>query len=239
MFDADFREGLKSGFPIALSAAPFGALFGAVAVDNGLSVTEATIMSGTVYAGASQLVGIELFGQKVAPWLIVLSVFAVNFRHILYSAAIARMISNWSFLQKAAGFFVLVDPQFAESVRKYENTGTVGFSWYMGFAAPVYVLWLAMTILGASLGNMIGDPKAIGLDVLLPIYFMGMVLSFRQRENFYPVMLASAVGATVAYHIVGSPWHVSLGAVAGILVAVLYPPKPNGATNSENRVETP
>ncbi|SPZ36116.1 putative branched-chain amino acid permease (Azaleucine resistance) [Agrobacterium tumefaciens] len=144
MFNADFREGLKSGFPIALSAAPFGALFGAVAVDNGLSVTEATIMSGTVYAGASQLVGIELFGQKVAPWLIVLSVFAVNFRHILYSAAIARMISNWSFLQKAAGFFVLVDPQFAESVRKYENTGTVGFSWYMGFAAPVYVLWLAM-----------------------------------------------------------------------------------------------
>lgn len=67
MFNADFREGLKSGFPIALSAAPFGALFGAVAVDNGLSVTEATIMSGAVYAGASRLVGIELFGQKVAP----------------------------------------------------------------------------------------------------------------------------------------------------------------------------
>ena len=65
MSNADFREGLKSGFPIALSAAPFGALFGAVAVDNGLSVAEATIMSGTVYAGASQLVGIELFGQKV------------------------------------------------------------------------------------------------------------------------------------------------------------------------------
>lgn len=67
MSNTDFREGLKTGFPIALSAAPFGALFGAVAVDNGLSIVEATIMSGTVYAGASQLVGIELFGQKVAP----------------------------------------------------------------------------------------------------------------------------------------------------------------------------
>ncbi len=124
MSNADFREGLKSGFPIALSAAPFGALFGAVAVDNGLSVAEATIMSGTVYAGASQLVGIELFGQKVAPWLIVLSVFAVNFRHILYSAAIARMITNWTFLQKAMGFFVLVDPQFAElgqEIRKHRR----------------------------------------------------------------------------------------------------------------------
>ena len=65
MFNADFREGLKSGFPIALSAAPFGALFGAVAVDNGLSVTEATIMSGTVYAGASQLVA-SLFDSSFA-----------------------------------------------------------------------------------------------------------------------------------------------------------------------------
>jgi len=239
MSNLDFREGLRSGFPIALSAAPFGALFGAVAADNGLSITEATIMSGTVYAGASQFVGIELFGQKVAPWLIVLSVFAVNFRHILYSAAIARMISNWSFLQKATGFFVLVDPQFAESVRKYENTGRVDFSWYMGFAAPIYLLWIVMTVVGASLGNLVGDPNAIGLDVLLPIYFMGMVLSFRQRENFYPVMLASAVGATVAYHFVGSPWHVSLGAVAGILVAVIYPPKPSETLSAENGVDAP
>ncbi|NWJ26645.1 AzlC family ABC transporter permease [Rhizobium sp. RM] len=237
MFDADFREGLRNGLPIALSAAPFGALFGAVAVDNGLSVVEATIMSGTVYAGASQLVGIELFGQKVAPWLIVLSVFAVNFRHILYSAAIAKMIAHWSFAQKTAGFFLLVDPQFAEAVRRYENGQTLGFSWYVGFATPVYVFWLAMTIIGASLGNLIGDPKAIGLDVLLPIYFMGMVLSFRTRANFYPVMLASAVGATAAYHFVGSPWHVSLGALVGILVAVLYPPSPDtsGANEGENR----
>lgn len=29
MSNTDFREGLKTGFPIALSAAPFGALFGA------------------------------------------------------------------------------------------------------------------------------------------------------------------------------------------------------------------
>jgi predicted branched-subunit amino acid permease len=149
------------------------------------------------------------------------------------------MITNWTFLQKAIGFFVLVDPQFAESVRKYENTGVVGFAWYMGFATPIYILWLVMTIVGASLGNLVGDPKAIGLDVLLPIYFMGMVLSFRQRENFYPVMLASALGATVAYHIVGSPWHVSLGALAGIFVAVVYPPKPTGEANSESKVETP
>jgi predicted branched-subunit amino acid permease len=51
-----------------------------------------------------------------------------------------------------------------------------------------------------------------------------MVLGFRKRASFYPVMLASAVGAIAAYHFVGSPWHVSIGAATGILLAVILPP---------------
>src|SRR3546814_623294 len=110
MNSIELREGLRAGIIIALSSAPFGVLFGAVAVDNGLSFLEAVLMSATVYAGASQLVGIELFGQRVEPWLVVLSVFAVNFRHILYSAALAKYIRHYSPLRKTVAFFLLVDP---------------------------------------------------------------------------------------------------------------------------------
>lgn len=219
-----FRSGLKRGLPVTLSVLPFGALFGAVAIDNGLTVAEAILMSGSIYAGASQLVGIELFNQNLPAWLVVLSIFAVNFRHVLYSAAMVRIVPEWSIARKAIGFFFLVDPQFAESVRQKEIHGKVGFSWYMGYALIVYVGWMLSTIAGALLGNLIGDPKAAGFDVLLPVYFMGMVLGFRTRSNFYPVMVASAVGAIAAYHFVGSPWHVSIGAMTGILLAVILPP---------------
>ena len=63
----EFYEGLRGGTMVGLAAAPFGALFGALARDQGMSLGELTLMSGTVYAGASQMVGIELFGQHVAP----------------------------------------------------------------------------------------------------------------------------------------------------------------------------
>ncbi|NTF32421.1 AzlC family ABC transporter permease [Rhizobium skierniewicense] len=224
MSDLTFRSGLKLGLPVALAVLPFGALFGAVAIDNGMTIFEATLMSGLIYAGASQLVGIELFNQNLPAWLVVLSIFAVNFRHVLYSAAMVRIVPEWSFAKKAFGFFFLVDPQFAEAVRLKETTGSVSYACYIGYAAIVYVLWMISTVFGASLGNLIGDPKAAGFDVLLPIYFMGMVLGFRKRASFYPVMLASAVGAIAAFHFVGSPWHVSIGAMAGILVAVIFPP---------------
>jgi predicted branched-subunit amino acid permease len=220
---------------VTLSVLPFGALFGAVAIDNGLSIFEATLMSGVIYAGASQLVGIELFNQNLPAWLVILSIFAVNFRHVLYSAAMVRIVPEWSLAKKAIGFFFMVDPQFAEAVRQKELHGQVRFSWYMGYALIVYTGWMISTVLGASLGNLIGDPKAAGFDVLLPIYFMGMVLGFRVRSHFYPVMLASAVGAIVSFHFVGSPWHVSIGALTGILVAVVLPPdRPDHQTNVLN-----
>ncbi|WP_333631774.1 AzlC family ABC transporter permease [Agrobacterium cavarae] len=238
MTQSPFRSGIRLGLPVALAVLPFGALFGAVAIDNGMTIYEATLMSGIIYAGASQLVGIELFNQNLPAWLVVLSIFAVNFRHVLYSAAMVRIVPEWSFVRKAIGFFFLVDPQFAESVRQKEMHGEVRYSLYMGYAFVVYALWMISTVVGASLGNLVGDPKALGFDVLLPIYFMGMVLGFRKRNSFYPVMLASAVGAIASFHFVGSPWHVSIGAMTGIIIAVILPPAKSDPVE-EPEVQTP
>ena len=224
---ADFVEGLRGGSAVALASAPFGALFGALAVENGLSLSETAFMSATVYAGASQMVGIELFGHNVHAWLIVLSILAVNFRHVLYSAALARYIGHFTPVQKFFTFFLLVDPQFAETLKRGEAGKPVTFVWYLGFGIIIYIPWVLVSLLGGLLGNYIGDPKLIGLDILLPAYFLGIVLDFRHRDNFLPVAAVSAVASVVAYHYVGSPWHVSLGAAAGIILAALFPPPPH------------
>jgi predicted branched-subunit amino acid permease len=223
MTRANFIEGLRGGFSVALASAPFAALFGALAADNGMSLGEITLMSATVYAGASQMVGVELFGHQVQAWLIVASILAVNFRHVLYSAAIARYISHFSPVEKFFTFFLLVDPQFAAAVKRGENGQPVTFAWYFGFGIIIYIPWVLISLMGGLLGSFIGDPKSIGLDILLPAYFLGIVIGFRNRDNFLPVALVSAVAAVVAYHYVGSPWHVSLGAAAGILLAALLP----------------
>lgn len=225
MFKSDYFDGVRTGTAIAISIAPFGAIFGAVAVDTGLSIAEATLMSIFLYAGVSQLVGIDMFGKNIAAWMIILSILAVNFRHILYSAAMVHVVKHWTFLQKAIGFFVLVDPQFATSVSKHQTGQSVSYSWYMGYASPLFFSWILSTIIGACFGNLITNPHAFGFDVLLPIYFMGMVMGFRSSSNFFIVMLVSAIGSSLAFKFVGSPWHVSIGGIAGILVAVLLPPK--------------
>ncbi|MFP1633527.1 AzlC family ABC transporter permease [Zhengella sp. ZM62] len=233
---AEIIDGLKASIPVVLSSMPFGLLFGAIAVKNGFSTFEAVFMSATVFAGASQMVGLELFGTHVAPWLIVLSIFAVNFRHVLYSAAIGRMLRPWGTLRMSIAFFLLVDPQFAETERRREQGRKITWRWYMSMALTIYVFWIADTWVGASFGNLITDPHALGLDFVLPVYFLIMVMGFRKRKSFIPVVLSSGVCAVLAENVVGSPWHVSIGALAGIVVAMMMPiPEEEPATEPGQR----
>ena len=225
---SDFWQGVRLSMPVVVASAPFALLFGAIAVDNGFSVFEAFLMSAAIFGGASQMVGIELFGQHVAPWLIVLSIFAVNFRHVLYSAGIGRRIAHWPVARQALGYFVLTDPQYAVAEARAQSGQTVGFAWYLGLGLPVYVFWVVESALGAVFGKLIPDTHALGIDFLLPIYFLGLVLGFRERPLWLPVVAASAAASIVAYKTVGSPWHVSIGAVAGVLLAVILPPHHSG-----------
>ena len=220
---SEFLKGARTGLPVILAVTPFGLLFGALAVANGLSVGETVLLSATVFAGASQMVGIELFGQDVAPWLIVFSIFAVNFRHVLYSAATGRKIVHWGRGKMAIGLFFLTDPQYAETEQRQELGFPVSLSWYMGLALPLYITFLLQSWLGALFGALISNPQALGIDFLLPVYFLALVMAFRKRPLWLPVVTASAAASIVAYQTIGSPWHVSIGAAAGIFVAAVAP----------------
>ncbi|PLW76743.1 AzlC family ABC transporter permease [Cohaesibacter celericrescens] len=228
-----FLEGAKRCLPVILAASPFGALFGALAVEAGMTVSEAVIMSASIFAGASQLVGLELFGQAIPAWVVVMSIFAVNFRHILYSASLGRHISHWPILQQAFGFFFLIDPVYAEAERRHERGFEVQFAWYLGLVIPIYIGWIALTWLGAILGNFLNDAQKWGIDFILPIYFMGLVLGFRKRSFWLPVVAVSAVASIIASKTVGSPWHVSIGAMAGILFAAVFAPNAKGQPPAE------
>jgi predicted branched-subunit amino acid permease len=219
----EILSGMRATLPSLISALPFGILLGAVSANMGLSTGEILLMNMTIYAGASQLVGIELFRHNVAPWLVVASIFAVNFRHILYSAALANHIEHFSLGKKLIAFFLMVDPQFAESLKRAESETPLTFTWYLAFGLTFYITWQITAVLGAIFGSLVGDPRALGLDVLLTVYFLGLTLGFRKKDNWLPTVLASGLAAILAKHLVGSPWHISIGALFGILVATLLP----------------
>lgn len=215
---AEISDGMRAALPVIAAAMPFGAVYGAAAVSKGLTLFETVFMTGTVFAGASQMVALDLLATPLPFWTIVLSVFAVNFRHILYSASLGRKMHMFSPLQKALAFLVLIDPQWA-ACEKRALSRPVTPSFYFGMAWPLYVGWIVATIIGAAFGKLIKNPEAIALDFVLPIYFIAILMGFRERHNWMPVVIISAVAALLAHWIIGAPWHVATGAFAGIIYA--------------------
>ncbi|MBP0616952.1 AzlC family ABC transporter permease [Jiella sp. KSK16Y-1] len=219
------KEAVRTLLPVLLAVLPFGLVYGAVAVQEGLSVTEAMGFSGAIFAGASQLAALQLMGIGAPVWSVLLTVFALNFRHVLYSASLSRHLGAFSRRQKALAFFLLVDPLFgASEVRAARTRLTPTF--YLTYGVLMYSGWQLATLTGATFGNLIEDPEAFGLDFVLPVYFLGLVMSFRGRGSFYPVAGTSLLVSVVVYWLAGPPWHVSFGGLAGIAVAaIIGPPK--------------
>ncbi len=214
----EFKDGVKASLPIVAAASPFGAVYGAAAVSQGMSFFETVFMSMAVFGGASQMVAVDLLATPLPFWTIVLSVFAVNFRHILYSASLGRKMHRFGPIQKALAFMVLIDPQWALS-EKRSLSGPLTTGFYFGLATPLWIIWLVSTAFGAMFGKLVTNPEAIALDFVLPLYFIALLMGFRERYGWLPVVVVSGSAGLVAYWMIGAPWHVACGAFAGILFA--------------------
>jgi 4-azaleucine resistance transporter AzlC len=223
----EFMDGVRDTMPLLIAASPFGIVFGAAAIAAGYSMFENVFTSALLFAGASQFVFIEVNAQNVPAWTVVFAVFAINFRHILYSASTGRRIAAFPPVRKALAFFLLTDIQFAgvEARAAADEQGKVSAAYYFGMGLPLYVMWIVTSIIGGLFGKLIAHPEQWGLDFVLPIYFLAVLMGFRKRDRFVLIAAASGVVSLAAFKLLGSPWHISLGAFAGIGAAAIAAPR--------------
>lgn len=217
------RLALRQVLPVILAIFPFGAVYGTVAAENGLTLAETLGLSGVVYAGASQLVAVQLMATGAPLWAVIVSIVALNFRHVLYSASIGRHLAGFSGWQKAIAFFFLVDPVFGAAEGRAAR-GRLTRTYYFTYALLLYATWMTGSFVGAIFGGLIENPRTFGIDFVLPVYFLALVMGFHKRRGFVPVAATSAIVSILVYETIGSPWHVTLGGLAGILLAAARAP---------------
>ena len=152
-------NGAKDILPILLGVAPFGMIYGVLAVRAGLTVESAQAMSSIVFAGSSQFMVVQLMAVQT-PWIVVvLTAFVINLRHALYSASVAPHLKHLSPLWKGLLSYVLVDEAYAVGITHYEREGSAGYQhWYLlGSGLALWTCWQACTALGIFLGAQIPD----------------------------------------------------------------------------------
>ena len=90
----EFLAGCRDELPILLGVAPFGMIYGVLALKAGLPPGLSQAMSSVVFAGSAQFVTTQFVASGAPLLSIVLTAVIVNLRHALYSAALALAVSE-------------------------------------------------------------------------------------------------------------------------------------------------
>ncbi|MFD0461586.1 AzlC family ABC transporter permease [Microvirga aerilata] len=183
------RAGLRHGVRAALPAFPgfimFAIAFGTAAAQKGLSLGETLGLSAFVYAGASQMVGLEIWQQVWSPTTIltIVTVTAVvNARMILLGATLQPWLKDEPLARTALNLFLLTEAGWLIGTR-YHNQGGRDVGVLLGCALILWLVWLFATLTGYFAGALVPEPRRFGLDLVMPIFFGVMLVPLGRAQN--------------------------------------------------------
>jgi len=214
---AGLVDGARLALPVMPGMVMFGAAFGALAAQKGLSLLEATLMSTLVYAGASQFVALEMWPEIASYTGIAalgLVTATVNMRFILMTAALRPWYGTLPSWQSYPALFTITDPGWLIAM-DYHARGGRDAAIMLGGGLAFWLLWIVSTVPGYLLGALVNDQKAFGFDVIMPAFFVVMLVPlWRGARRAVPWAIAGGVALLVAALIPGW-WFIMAGSVAG------------------------
>jgi 4-azaleucine resistance transporter AzlC len=219
--DREWRAALVDIVPAVVAGMPFAALCGALAVAKGLSPAEVGLMSLVVFAGGAQFAAIEMWSVPVPVVALVVSTLLINARHVLMGASLRPKLGLLSPWQRLLGCFTLADETWALAERR-ATIRTLSATYVLVMGIALWVNWVVWSFAGALLGPVLGDPRRLGADFAFTAIFIGLIVSLGRGPRSGAVVAASAVTAALARALIGSPWHVLSGALAGIVAAAAF-----------------
>lgn len=218
----EFLNGIKDTLPMIVGAFPFGIIFGALAVTNGISPIATLGMSLFVFAGSSQFIAAGLVAQGAGIPVIVLTTFVVNLRHMLYGASLAPHMKHLSQKWLLPLGFWLTDETYAVVIRRYPQSDDSPYKhWYhFGSSLSMYLNWQFVTIIGIVAGQQLKDAQNWGLDFAMVVTFIGIVVPLLTNRPMIACALSAGLVGVAAK---GLPNNLGLiaAAFAGIAAGML------------------
>jgi len=244
----EFSGGAAGAVPLLLGTAPFGLIYGALAVASGLSNAGAMALSLLVFAGSAQFIAVGLIAAGAPSFIIIFTTLVVNLRHMLYSATLLpylKVLPQWWRIPLS---FWLTDEAFAVSIVRYRQDDDSPLKhWYqLGASLAMYINWQIWCALGLLLGSRIPDAGAWGLDFAMPVTFIGMTIPFvRNRSSLFCVISAGVVSLMTGF----LPFKLGLivaalvGVAAGLItergIRIKNSLKNSSVLNLKSKEETP
>jgi 4-azaleucine resistance transporter AzlC len=200
----------------ALPAFVLAVSFGVLARTLGWGVVAPIVSSVFVFSGSAQFAVANVLGAGGSAAAAIVAAVLVSARFAPMGVAIASSLKGGP-LRRSIEAQATVDASWALANR---GGGRFDREVLIGATGPQFVAWVGGTVVGVFAGDAIGDPDALGLDVVFPAFFLGLLIDELRtgREHVRAAMIAAAVAlALIPFTPAGIP---IIAACVGALVGL-------------------
>ncbi|QYG10491.1 AzlC family ABC transporter permease [Microbacterium sp. PAMC22086] len=188
------REVWRESLGVVLATSAYGISFGALAVASGLDVWQTCVLSLLMFTGGSQFafVGVFTAGGVAALPSAIASAALLGVRNVAYGMRMSPIVGGGPVRKAAAAHFTIDESTAVAISQRDPRLRQVGF-WVTGIG--IFVGWNITTLVGALVGDVLGDPKAWGLDAAAAAAFLALLWPRLRQRQAVVVGIAAAVVA--------------------------------------------
>ncbi|MDJ0348438.1 AzlC family ABC transporter permease [Cryobacterium sp. PH29-G1] len=188
------RLAIREGLAVGLATAAYGVSFGALSVAAGLDIWQTSFISIVMFSGGSQfaLIGVLAAGGVAAGAPAIASAALLGVRNGIYGMRTAPIVGRGLGKRLAAGWITIDESTAVALAQPTPRSRRTGF-WVTGLA--VFIGWNITTLVGALIGDALGDTRAYGLDAAAAAAFVGLLWPRLKRMQTVAVAVAAAVVA--------------------------------------------
>ncbi len=226
--NSQFRKGLLHGIPIALGYLSVSFGFGIMAVQKGLSVFEAVMVSVTNLTSAGQAAGVEIIAAAGTLLEMVLTQLIINIRYSLMGISLSQKLDkSFTTPHRLAASFGITDEIFAVSSAQIHP---VTPAYMYGLILISFLGWGSGTFLGAAAGEILPTMITEAMGIVLYGMFIAIIIppSRKEKSILLVVVIAAVISMLFRYVFTGisGGFAVIISAcAAAALGALLFPVK--------------
>lgn len=186
-----FKRGIKQGLPIALGYIPVSFTFGMMAVNGGMHVWIAILISLTNLTSAGQFAGAGLIIANASLFEIALTTFVINIRYMLMSLSLSQKISSlMPMMERCIMAFGITDETFA--VASMENC-EITFAYMLGLITAPYGGWALGTALGALTTSVLPESLQSSMGIALYAMFIALFIPAAKKSKAALIVVIIAI----------------------------------------------
>lgn len=213
---------------VGIATGLYGVSFGALSVAAGLDIFQTQVLSLLMFSGGSQFAFVGIIATAGASSLgigaAIASSWLLGIRNGFYALSMTSLL-NAKGIRKIVAAQLTIDESTGVAVSQSEIENKKKGFWITGLA--VFIFWNLMTLVGAILGDALGDPKNWGLDAAAAAAFLGLLWPRLRERQALAVAAVALLIATLTTPTLTPGLPVLLAGVAAVAVGFFNWLSPN------------